>query len=153
MRGRASRPKARLRHCPGAAVRRESLNRGVTMAIIGAHVLLYTPEPDALRATLRDAFRWRHVDAGGGWLIFALPPAELGVHPAEGPTQASGVRHQFTLMCDDIRATIQELRAKGIEVRGEPSDEGFGITVMLILPGEVEVLLYEPRHSVAIAHS
>jgi catechol 2,3-dioxygenase-like lactoylglutathione lyase family enzyme len=121
------------------------------MTIIGAHVLLYTPEPEALRATLLDAFGWKHVDAGDGWLIFALPPAELGVHPAEGPTHESGVRHQFSLMCDDIEATMRELRAKGIEVKGEPADEGFGITVMLNLPGGVEVLLYEPRHAVAIA--
>jgi predicted enzyme related to lactoylglutathione lyase len=122
----------------------------VTMGIVGAHVLLYTSEPDALRAMLRDVFGWKHVNAGDGWLIFALPPAELGVHPAEGPTYESGVRHQFTLMCDDIEATIRELRAKGIEVKGEPTDEGFGITVMLNLPGGVEVLLYEPRHPVAI---
>jgi hypothetical protein len=84
-------------------------------------------------------------------LIFALPPAELGVHPAEGPTYESGVRHQLTFMCDDMQATIRELRAKGIEVKGEPEDEGFGITVMLALPGGVEVMLYEPRHPVAIA--
>ncbi|HKY61374.1 MAG TPA: VOC family protein [Gemmatimonadota bacterium] len=120
------------------------------MGIIGAHVLLYTPEPEALRATLRDAFGWKHVDAGEGWLIFALPPAELGVHPAEGPTYESGVRHQLTFMCDDIEATIRELRAKGVAVMGEPEDEGFGTTVILGLPGGVEVLLYEPRHAVAI---
>ena len=87
---------------------------------------------------------------GDGWLIFALPPAELGVHPAEGPTFESGARHQLTLMCDDIGVTVEELRAKGIDVRGEPADEGFGLTVMLNLPGGVEVLLYEPRHPVAI---
>jgi predicted enzyme related to lactoylglutathione lyase len=120
------------------------------MAVNGAHVLLYTSEPDALRATLRDVFGWTHVDAGGGWLIFALPPAELGVHPAEGPMDASGFRHQFSLMCDDIHATLRELRAKGIETKGEPTDAGFGITVMLKLPGGVEVRLYEPRHPVAI---
>ena len=120
------------------------------MAIIGAHVLLYTPEADALRMTFRDVFGWKHVDAGDGWLIFALPPAELGVHPAEGPTYSSGVRHQFTLMCDDIETTTLELRGKGIEIKGEPCNEGFGITVTLILPGGVEVLLYEPRHTVAI---
>jgi hypothetical protein len=120
------------------------------MGIIGAHVLLYTSEPEALRAVLRDAFGWKHVDAGDGWLIFALPPAELGVHPAEGPTYGSGVRHQFSLMCDDIEATIRELRAKGIDVKGEPGDEGWGVTVMLGLPGGVEVLLYEPRHPIAI---
>jgi len=121
------------------------------MGIIGAHVLLYTPEPDALRATLRDVFGWKHVNAGEGWLIFALPPAELGVHPAEGPSYESGVRHELSLMCDDIEATLRELRAKGIEVKGEPVDEGYGITVMLNLPGGVEVQLYEPRHPVAIA--
>jgi catechol 2,3-dioxygenase-like lactoylglutathione lyase family enzyme len=121
------------------------------MGIVGAHVLLYTPEPDALRAILRDVFGWKHVDAGQGWLIFALPPAELGVHPAEGPTYESGVRHQLSFMCDDIEATIEELRAKGVEVKNEPEDEGFGITVMLGLPGGVEVLLYEPRHPVVIS--
>ncbi len=120
------------------------------MAVNGAHVLLYTPEPEALRAMLRDVFGWKHVDAGEGWLIFALPPAELGVHPAEGPTYESGTRHQLCLMCDDIRATVAELKFKGVEVRGEPEDEGFGITVTLVLPGGVEVLLYEPRHPVAI---
>ena len=120
------------------------------MAIIGAHALFYTPEPEALRAMLRDAFGFEYVDAGDGWLIFALPPAELGVHPAEGPTFKSGVRHQLTFMCDDIHATIRELRAKGVEVRGEPEEESFGITVMMALPGGVEAMLYEPRHPTAI---
>jgi hypothetical protein len=123
----------------------------MTMAIIGSHALLYSTEPDALRAVLRDVFGFKHVDAGGGWLIFALPPAELGVHPPEGPTWESGVRHQLSFMCDDIHATVRDLRAKGVHVRGEPSDEGYGITVMLALPGGVEVMLYEPRHPVAIA--
>ena len=99
---------------------------------------------------LRDAFGFKHVDAGEGWLIFALPPAELGVHPAEGPTYESGVRHQLTFMCDDIQATIRDLRSKGVKVNGEPQDEGFGITVMLGLPGGVEVMLYEPHHATAL---
>src|SRR5262245_48250292 len=121
------------------------------MAIVGAHVLLYTSAPEELRAMLRDVFGWKHVDAGEGWLIFALPPAELGVHPAEGPTFDSGTRHQFTLMCDNIDATIKDLRAKGVTVKGEPKNEGWGITVMLVLPGKLEVMLYQPRHPVAIA--
>jgi hypothetical protein len=100
------------------------------MAIIGAHMLLYSSEPDALRAMLRDAFGFECVDAGGGWLIFALPPSELGVHPAEGPTHESGVRHQVSFMCDDIRATIAQLRPKGIQIDGEPKDEGWGINVI-----------------------
>jgi catechol 2,3-dioxygenase-like lactoylglutathione lyase family enzyme len=120
------------------------------MAIIGSHMLLYSSEADALRALLRDAFGFKAVDAGGGWLIFALPPAELGVHPAEGPTHDSGVRHQITFMCDDIRATIAELRAKGVQIEGEPEEESYGITIMMALPGEVKVMLYEPRHATAI---
>ncbi len=118
------------------------------MAVIGAHMLLYTPEPDALRAVLRDVFDLKHVDAGGGWLIFRLPPAELGVHPAEAGTNDTS--HAVSFMCDDITSTVVELRAKGIEVLGEPKDEGYGITVMLNLPGGCQVQLYEPRHPVAI---
>lgn len=121
------------------------------MAIIGAHMLLYSSEADALRAMLRDVFGFKSVDAGGGWLIFALPPSELGVHPAEGPTHESGFHHQVTFMCDDIRATVAELRRKGVQVDGEPKDESFGITVTMALPGGVKVMLYEPRHATAIA--
>ena len=120
------------------------------MGVIGAHALLYSSEPEALRAVLRDVFGWKHVDAGGGWLIFALPPAEIGVHPAEGPTFESGARHQISFMCDDIVKTIAELKAKGVDVIGEPVDEGYGITIDLALPGGVTVMLYEPRHPVAI---
>jgi hypothetical protein len=120
------------------------------MAITGAHMLLYTSEPEKLRVVLRDVFGWHHVDAGDGWLIFRLPPAELGVHPAEGPTYETGMRHQVTLMCDDIEATADDLRAKGIVVEGKPEDEGWGITVMLVLPGDCRVMLYQPRHPVAI---
>lgn len=114
------------------------------MAVTGAHVLLYTSEPDAVRDIFRDVFGWHHVDAGGGWLIFALPPAEVGVHPSDEPA------HQFTLMCDDLTATIDELRGKGIDIPGEPNDEGFGITATAVLPGNLEVMLYEPRHPTAI---
>jgi predicted enzyme related to lactoylglutathione lyase len=120
------------------------------MAIIGTHALLYTSEPEAVRALFRDVFGWRHVDAGHGWLIFALPPAELGIHPAEGPTFESGIRHQLSFMCDDIHETIADLRSKGIEVRGEPQDEGYGITMTVVLPGGLDVMLYEPRHETAI---
>jgi catechol 2,3-dioxygenase-like lactoylglutathione lyase family enzyme len=115
------------------------------VTVTGAHVLLYTPEAEALRATLRDVFGWRHVDAGDGWLIFGLPPAEIGVHPSEGDTH-----HQLSLICDDIEATVADLRAKGVEIRGEPEDKGFGIGTTLVLPGGVELLLYEPRHPTAV---
>ena len=114
------------------------------MAITGAHALFYTSEPEALRATLRDVFGWPHVDAGGGWLIFALPPAELGVHPGASPS------HALSFMCDDIEATVAELRAKGIDIDTEILDAGFGITTTMRLPGGVPVQLYQPRHPTAI---
>src|SRR5687767_13310286 len=118
--------------------------------ITGAHFLLYSHDADADRAFLRDVLELRAVDAGGGWLIFALPPAELGVHPAEGPTYEGGTRHQISFMCDDIHATVRDLRAKGIAIEDDPVDEGYGITTTATLPGGVEVMLYEPRHPVAI---
>jgi hypothetical protein len=120
------------------------------MAVIGAHMLLYTPEPDALRSALRDVFGLTHVDAGEGWLIFRLPPSELGVHPAEGPTYEAGTRHMVSFMCDNITRTVEELRAKGIDIPGEPVDEGYGVTIMMNLPGGCQVQLYEPRHPLAI---
>ena len=120
------------------------------MAIIGTHALLYTSEPEAVRTLLRDVFEFSSVDAGGGWLIFALPPAEVGVHPAEGPTAEAGTVHQLSFMCDDIGATVAELRAKGVEVRGEPEDHGWGIVTAIALPGGGELGLYQPLHPTAI---
>lgn len=120
------------------------------MAITGVHALLYSTEPAALRSVLRDVFGWDSVDSGEGWLIFRLPPAELGVHPAEGEMADAGGRHELSFMCDDITTTVAELRQQGIEVRGEPQDQGFGIVAEVVLPGGVAVLVYEPRHDTAI---
>jgi catechol 2,3-dioxygenase-like lactoylglutathione lyase family enzyme len=112
--------------------------------VVGAHVLLYTTEPERLRAMLRDVFGWRHVEdpaSEPGWLIFALPPTEVAAHPSEGTT-----KHELSLICDDVQATKADLEGKGVEFRGEPEDLGFGIAVTMVLPGGVDVLLYEPRH-------
>jgi predicted enzyme related to lactoylglutathione lyase len=117
------------------------------MAITGIHGLLYTSEPEALREVLRDVFGWDYVEAQPGWLIFKLPPAELGVHPV---MDNGSPMHQISFMCDDLDATIAELRDHGIEIRGEPKNEGFGITTTVVLPGGVDVMLYEPRHPTAI---
>ena len=114
------------------------------MAITGAHALFYSSEPEQLRETLRDVFGWKHVDIGGGWLIFALPPAELAVHPGEAPG------HELSFMCDDIDATIAELRGKGVSFRGDVEERRFGRAITLVLPGDVPVLLYEPSHPTAI---
>ena len=114
------------------------------MAITGTHALLYTSKPDELRAVLRDAFGWDHVDAHEGWLIFKLPPGEVAIHPADVPA------HEISFMCDDVHATIAELSSKGIVFEGEPQDQRWGSTVTMVLPGDVKVLLYEPRHPTAI---
>ena len=114
------------------------------MAITGAHVLLYSSEADAVRAVLRDVFGWDHVDAGEGWLIFALPPGEIGVHPADAP------HHELSLTCDDIEATVAGLRSRGIVFKGEPESVGWGVAVTMVLPGGLDVLLYQPRHPTAI---
>ena len=114
------------------------------MTVTGAHVILYSPEADALRALLRDTFGWRNVDAGGGWLIFALPPAEIAVHPSERPTQ------ELSLMCDDLDSTMADLSGKGIGFKGEPHDERWGRVTTMVLPGGVDVMLYEPRHATVV---
>jgi hypothetical protein len=113
------------------------------MAITGAHALLYSSQPDELRAVLRDVFGFDHVDAGQGWLIFKLPPGEVAVHPGESPS------HELTFMCDDIAATMDELRGKGIAFKGEPNDQGWGVVAYMELPGGLDVMLYEPRHPTA----
>jgi catechol 2,3-dioxygenase-like lactoylglutathione lyase family enzyme len=113
--------------------------------ITGAHVILFTPEAEELRAVFRDVLGWPSVDAHDGWLIFALPPAELAVHPSE----PGDTHHQLYFMCDDLAATTEELRAKGVEILGEPQAENWGTWTTMLLPGGVEVVLYEPRHPVA----
>jgi hypothetical protein len=120
------------------------------MAIIGTHAILYTSEPDAVRKIFRDVLGFAHVDAGQGWMIFALPPAELGIHPGEGPTFDAGVRHQLSLMCDDLDATVADLRAKGLDIPGDPQDAGWGITTTIVLPGGLDILLYQPRHPTVV---
>jgi catechol 2,3-dioxygenase-like lactoylglutathione lyase family enzyme len=114
--------------------------------ITGVHAIIFTRDAEGVRAFFRDVLELPSVDAGGGWLIFALPPAELAAHPAE-----EDGRHELYLMCDDIRATVAELRAKGVDVSDEISDEGFGLMTSLALPGGAELALYEPRHATPLA--
>jgi catechol 2,3-dioxygenase-like lactoylglutathione lyase family enzyme len=114
--------------------------------ITGVHAIVYTTDADADRAFFGDVLGMPSVDAGGGWLIFALPPAELAAHP-----HASGGAHELYLMCDDIHATVAELRGKGVEFARDVSDQRFGLLTAIRLPGGGELGLYEPRHPTPLA--
>ena len=109
--------------------------------IDGMHAIVYTRDAQAARAFFRDTLGLPSVDAGQGWLIFALPPSEVAPHPSEGEP-----RHELYLMCDDIHATVEELRGKGVVFTREISDQGWGLLTKLEIPGGGELGLYEPRH-------
>ena len=112
--------------------------------ITGVHALIFTEDAEAVRAFFCDVVGFPSVDAGEGWLVFGLPPAELGVHPS------GGYRHELSLMCDDIERTVVELERKGVERTQPITDEGFGLVTSLRMPGGGELTLYEPRHRTAI---
>ena len=114
--------------------------------ITGVHAIVFSPDAEKVRAFFSDVLEMRSVDAGGGWLIFALPPAELAVHPADGEP-----RHELYLMCDDIEATLAELRGKGIEVARDVADQGWGLLAAIRLPDGTEFPLYQPRHPSPLA--
>jgi predicted enzyme related to lactoylglutathione lyase len=109
--------------------------------ITGIHAIVFSPDAAKVRAFFADVLGMPSADAGGGWLIFALPPAELAVHPADGTSH-----HELYLMCDDIQATLAELRGKGVEVTRDVSDQGWGLLAAIRLPDGSEFAIYEPRH-------
>jgi predicted enzyme related to lactoylglutathione lyase len=113
------------------------------MAITGVHAVLYTREAEADRAWLTDVLGLESVDAGGGWLIFALPPAELAAHPAS----AEGGDVELYLMCDDIETTMQELRDKGAAFDESVTAQRWGRVTKIVLPSGARLGLYEPRHA------
>ncbi len=124
--------------------------------IFGAHVLLYSDNPEADRAFFRDVLGFRNVDAGGGWLIFALPPAEAAFHPSDGHTsQGQGGRALgavLYLMCDDLAATIKALKAKNV-VCSPVEKANWGSKTTFRLPSSGEIGLYQPSHPMAIKQS
>jgi hypothetical protein len=109
--------------------------------IIGAHSIIYSTNPDADRAFLRDVIELTSVDVGGGWLIFGLPPAEVAVHPS-----SKNDVHEFYLMCDDINALIADMSRQGVAC-GAVDDQGWGILTHVILPGGGKLGVYRPRHA------
>ena len=113
--------------------------------IAGVHALIYADDAEAARAFLRDVLGLDSVDAHGGWLIFALPPAELAVHPTQGNDRRSG-EHQLWLMCHDIHQTAADLEARGIELASPITEERFGLITSIQIPGAGEIGLYQPTH-------
>ena len=111
--------------------------------ITAVHTLVYADDADRARAFFRDVLQWPSVDAGQGWLIFRTGPSELGVHPTDG---ADRPRHQISLMCDDIHATLADLRDRGVEISQDVRDDGFGPTAVFVVPGGGHMMIYEPRH-------
>jgi predicted enzyme related to lactoylglutathione lyase len=111
--------------------------------IESVHVLQYSRDPDADRAFLRDVLGWRNIEDASekGWLIFALPPTELAVHPTDGDPVA-----EIHLMCKDIHATVEQLKASGVEITSQIEDRGYGLATGVRLPSGAEIGLYEPRH-------
>jgi catechol 2,3-dioxygenase-like lactoylglutathione lyase family enzyme len=122
--------------------------------ITSIHTLIYSDDAPATRAFLRDVLGWPHVEdalgGGAGWLIFKTGPSEMGVHPThsvyDGKTYEAPRHHLISLMCDDISRTVIELKGKGAEFRGEVKDYGYGLVVMMAVPGADDIVLYEPRH-------
>jgi predicted enzyme related to lactoylglutathione lyase len=116
--------------------------------ITGTHAIIYAEDAEKTRAFFRDVLDLPFVDAHGGWLIFKLPPAELGIHPESGEAAPSG-HHELYLMCDDLAQTMAELGAKGAEFDGQIQNAGFGLLATLIVPGANSIGLYQPRHVTA----
>jgi len=116
--------------------------------ITSTHSIIYAGDADQARAFFRDVLDLPNVDAHGGWLIFRLPPSELGIHP-EAPPGAPEGRHELYLMCDDITQTMAELAAKGAQFGSPVTDAGFGLLTTILIPGGGEIGLYEPKHETA----
>lgn len=110
------------------------------MVISGVHLIVFSPAAEEVRAFLKDTLDLESVDAGGGWPIFALPPAELAVHPADEN------RHEIYLLCDDIHATVAALEARGVGTSRPITDQGWGWLTAIVLPGGAELSLYQPNH-------
>jgi hypothetical protein len=115
--------------------------------IFGAHVIVYSKDATADRAFLREVLGFSSVDAGHGWLIFALPPTEVAVHPAE-----ENARHELYFMCDDLEAEISTLREKGVHC-SDVQEARWGSITKIRLPGGSEVGLYRPKHPTALPPS
>jgi len=114
--------------------------------IRGVHTLFYTSDAEATRAFIRDILDWRAADVGEGWLIFDVPEADMGCHPSCDADHARPGTHAISFYCDDIRRTVAELRARGVNFTDAIRDEGIGLVTHFEMPGGIVVQLYPPSY-------
>jgi catechol 2,3-dioxygenase-like lactoylglutathione lyase family enzyme len=116
------------------------------MMIKGVHTMFYSSQPEALRAFVRDKLGLPCSDVGEGWLIFDLPEAEMGCHPADPACGGHAGKHDISFYCDDVEKTVAQLKARGVEFTGPVQDHGYGLVTEFQMPGGVTVRLYQPRY-------
>jgi hypothetical protein len=114
--------------------------------IKGVHTMFYSSEVEELRIFLRDKLGFSATDVGGGWLIFDIPEADMGCHPVEGPDSPPSGTHYVSFFCEDIKTTVSELTDKGVVFVDEISDVGYGLAIHFVMPGEINVELYQPSY-------
>ena len=116
--------------------------------IKGVHTMFYSSDAKGLRAFLRDKLGFKAHDVGDGWLIFDLPEADMGCHPSDetGKQGAPSGTHDISFYCDDLKQTVSELKAKGVEFKGDIEDQGFGWVTFFRMPGDIWVQLYQPKY-------
>ena len=115
--------------------------------IRGIHGLFYTSQPKEARAFVRDKLQLPHTDVGEGWLIFDLPEADFGFHPTDNSGSPPSGTHDVSFYCDDIHATVESLKKRGVKFDQEISDAGFGLITYFTMPGSVKAMLYEPKYT------
>jgi catechol 2,3-dioxygenase-like lactoylglutathione lyase family enzyme len=115
--------------------------------IKGVHTMFYSSEPEALRAFLRDKLGFPFSDVGDGWLIFDLPEADMGCHPADLEAGSTAGTHNISFYCDDIESTVADLKRRGVEFTDSIENHGYGLVTHFKMPGGVEAQLYQPLYS------
>lgn len=115
--------------------------------IKGVHTMFYSSDAAGLRTFLRDKIGFEATDVGEGWLIFKLPEADMGVHPSDEQHVAPSGTHDISFYCDNIEETVNELKVKGVQFRGEIEDHGYGLVTYIQAPGDFHIQLYQPKYN------
>jgi hypothetical protein len=114
--------------------------------IRGVHTMFYSSDAEAVRAFLRDKLQFPYTDVGGGWLIFDMPEADMGCHPADDRPGSTAGTHAISFYCDNVEQTVAELRSRGVEFTMPIENHGYGLVTYFKMPGNVEVQLYQPLY-------